>query len=303
MSSPRYVVGIDLGTTNSALAYVDLESDALGPQAVQDFVIPQLVGPGETAGRRLLPSCAYLPATHELAGAALTLPWGERPIVIGELAKVQGARVPGRLVASAKSWLCHAAVDRTAPVLPWGAPEGVKRISPVAASGLYLAHLRDAWDHQHPLALMQEQEIVLTVPASFDEVARELTVRAAHEVGLRNLSLLEEPQAAFYWWSAQHGEGLLPVLGGGQKLVLVVDVGGGTSDFTLIHVASEGASPAGLQGTQMRRIAVGDHILLGGDNVDVTLARGLEPKLSARIDAAQFTMLIAACRGAKEARR
>lgn len=295
MSHSRYVVGVDLGTTNSALAYVDLESlEEVSSGAVRDFAVPQLVAPGETADRRLLPSCAYLPAGNELSGDALTLPWGARPLVVGELAKVQGARVPGRLVASAKSWLCNAAVDRTAPVLPWGAPEGVKRISPVAASTLYLRHLCDAWDHAHPHAPLSQQEVILTVPASFDEVARELTVRAARDAGLQNLALLEEPQAAFYWWSAHHRAQLRDALGGGQKLVLVVDVGGGTSDFTLIHVGAEGDTPT------LRRIAVGDHILLGGDNVDVTLARLLEPRLSARIDAAQLTMLIAACRSAKE---
>jgi molecular chaperone DnaK (HSP70) len=307
MKNVRFVVGIDLGTTNSAVAFADLEGEGPAAELVRDFAVTQLVAPGECAARRLLPSCAYLPAPGELAPAATALPWGERAFVVGELAKGQGARVPGRLVASAKSWLCHAGVDRTAPILPWGAPEVVRRVSPVAASTLYLSHVRDAWDAAHPNAPLAEQDVVLTVPASFDEVARELTLRAAIDAGLPRVTLLEEPQAAFYWWSAHHAgvdgrsshdalTAVLPAAADARgAVVLVVDVGGGTSDFTLMHARITNERP------ELTRLAVGEHILLGGDNVDVTLARTVEPRLGGRIDAAQFSMLVQACRSAKEA--
>ena len=263
---------------------------------MHDFAVPQLVAPGETLARRLLPSNAYLPGEHELPAEATRLPWGGGPPIVGELAKLQGARVPGRMVASAKSWLCHAGVDRTAKILPWGAPEGVKRISPVTTSALYLGHLRAAWDDAHPDGPLSAQDVVLTVPASFDEVARELTVQAAKDAGLLHLTLVEEPQAAFYWWTARYRLKLAEALGA-NRLILVVDVGGGTSDFTLIH-----AAPGETEGVpRLARIAVGDHILLGGDNIDVTLARSLEPRLGGRIDAAQWSLLVAACRAAKEA--
>ena len=292
----RYIVGIDLGTTNSAMAYIDRAAKGRHGLAVHDFPVPQLVAPGEALGKRLLPSNAYLPGEHELPPEATRLPWGGGPPIVGELAKLQGARVPGRMVASAKSWLCHAGVERTAKILPWGAPEGVKRISPVAASALYLGHLRAAWDHSHPESPLAQQDVVLTVPASFDEVARELTVQAAKDAGLLQLTLVEEPQAAFYWWTARHRQKLAEALGS-HRLILVVDVGGGTSDFTLIH-----AAPGEQEGVpKLTRIAVGDHILLGGDNIDVTLARSLEPKLGGRIDASQWSLLVAACRAAKEA--
>ncbi|HEY3452116.1 MAG TPA: Hsp70 family protein [Myxococcales bacterium] len=290
----RYVVGIDLGTTNSALAYVDLRGEGDLAAQVKDLPVPQLVAPGETAERRLLPSNGYLPGEHELPQGATSLPWGARPIIVGEFAKNQGAKVPGRMVSSAKSWLCHSGVDRTANILPWGAPEGVAKISPVHASALYLTHLAEAWNHRFPDAPLSEQEVVLTVPASFDEVARELTVRAAKEAGLGKVRLVEEPQAAFYDWTAKH-RGKLEASLAGAKLVLVCDVGGGTTDFTLIHASvKEGGAPS------LQRIAVGDHILLGGDNMDVTLARRVEARLGARLDAAQWSMLVQACRLAKE---
>ena len=289
----RYIVGIDLGTTNSALAYVDLEASGDLAGTISSLELVQLVAPGESAPRRLLPSNAYLPGAHELPAGATRLPWGEREVIVGELAKEQGARVPGRMVSSAKSWLCHAGVDRTAEILPWGAPEGVPKLSPVAACALYLGHLRDAWAHRFPQAPLAEQEIVLTVPASFDEVARELTVRAAKDVGLTQLTLLEEPQAAFYDFTTRH-RGALDVALGSHRLILVCDVGGGTTDLTLIHANVEGGAP------KLERIAVGDHILLGGDNMDVALARRVEARLSARLDAAQWSMLVQACRLAKE---
>jgi molecular chaperone DnaK (HSP70) len=292
-ASARFLVGIDLGTVNTALAYVDLAAEGDPADALRVLAIPQLVAPGEVGERRLLPSSAYLPGEHELPAGARRLPWGEPAAVVGELARAQGARVPGRLVASAKSWLSHPRVDRTAGILPWGAPEGVPRLSPVAASALYLAHLRDAWAARFPAHPLAEQDIVLTVPASFDEVARELTLRAAREAGLERVTLLEEPQAAFYDFTARHRGDLAGALGE-RRLVLVCDVGGGTTDFTLIHARVERGAPV------LTRLAVGDHLLLGGDNVDVTLARRVEARLGTRLDAVQWSLLVQACRSVKE---
>ncbi len=295
MSDPKYLVGIDLGTTNCAVASVD---PAHGPEApVVDLPIPQLQRVGEVAPRSLLPSSIYIPAEHELPPEMRRLPWGGPDwAVVGELARWQGARVPGRLVASAKSWLCHEAVDRTAAILPWGAPPDVKRISPVEASALFLQHMRKAWDFAHPDAPLEQQEVIVTVPASFDEVARSLTVSAARQAGLEKFTLLEEPQAAFYDFTARHRRDLAAVLEG-VRLVLVVDVGGGTSDFTLVQV---GVSP---EGPVLRRIAVGEHLILGGDNMDATLARKAEERLLSggkRLSATQWTQLGQAARVAKE---
>lgn len=291
MSAPRFIAGIDLGTVNSALAAVDLARDDPGA-AVEAFAIPQLVAPGEVRERPLLPSCAYLPGP-ELPPAALRLPWGERPVPVGVLAREQGARVSGRLVTSAKSWLANARADRRAPILPWGAPEGVPRVSPVAASALYLAHLRDAWDHLHPGAPLAAQEVLVTVPASFDEAARALTLEAAREAGLGPVTLLEEPQAAFHDWAGRHRADLVAALGG-ARLVLVVDVGGGTTDLTLVAAQVRDGAPS------FTRVAVGDHLLLGGDNVDLALARAAEARLGERLDPARFASLVHACRLAKE---
>ncbi len=286
-----YCVGIDLGTTNCAIAFADPET-----RTVIDFEVPQLVRPGEVAARLLLPSFIYIPGP-ELPPAMLELPWAARhSFAVGELARWQGARVPGRLVSSAKSWLCHPGVDRSARILPWGSPEEVSKISPVEASAILLTHLADAWSSAHPDAPLSEQEIAITVPASFDEVARALTVESARRAGLEKLTLLEEPQAAFYDFAGRHAGDLARVLEG-VRLVLVVDVGGGTTDFTLLHV---GASP---EGPALRRIAVGDHLMLGGDNMDAALARKAEEKLlqgGRKLGAAQWTQLTLAARGAKE---
>ncbi len=292
MTARRHLVGIDLGTVNSALAAVDLARGGDLAAAVRELPVPQLVAPGDVRERTLLPSCAYLPGP-ELAAGARRLPWGDRAVVVGELAREQGARVPGRVVTSAKSWLANARADRTAPILPWGAPEGVPRISPVAASALYLAHLRDAWDHSHPDAPLAEQEVVVTVPASFDEVARELTLAAAREAGLGAVTLLEEPQAAFHDWASRHRADPGGALGD-ARLVLVVDVGGGTTDLTLVAAGLQDGRPT------FTRLAVGDHLLLGGDNVDLALARAAESRLGERLDAARFASLVHACRLAKE---
>ncbi len=298
-----FTVGIDLGTSNCAVASADLAAGADAP--IVDFPIPQVQRPGQVAAQPLLPSCLYLPGAHELAAGAAALPWDSpsgnsaaaapAPIV-GEFARWQGARIPGRLVASAKSWLCHAGVDRTAPILPWGAPAEVAKLSPTDASARLLAHLAAAWDAAHPDAPLAAQEVVITVPASFDEVARALTVTAARQAGLEKFTLVEEPQAAFYAFTARHRHTLSDTLAG-VRLVLVVDVGGGTTDFTLVSVG------VGEDGPVLKRLAVGDHLMLGGDNMDAALARRAEERLAAaghKLNAVQWTQLVQAARTAKE---
>jgi molecular chaperone DnaK (HSP70) len=289
---PRYIIGIDLGTTNSAVAYVDTANEG---RAIEQFEIPQLVSEGRVTEQATLPSFLYLAGEHEIAPGALALPWdATRSYAVGEFARVQGARVPGRLVSSAKSWLCHGGVDRSARILPWGAPDDVKKISPVDASGRYLAHIREAWDQRFPDAPLASQQVVLTVPASFDEVARELTVDAAEHAGLPRLTLLEEPQAAFYAWLCANESDWQTKLAG-RSLMLVVDVGGGTTDFSLISARDEG------RGLVLERLAVGDHLLLGGDNIDVALARLIEPRLGGKLDSQRWHALVNLCRTAKEA--
>lgn len=295
MADPHYLVGIDLGTSNCAVASVEL---ARGPDApVVDLPVPQLQRAGEVGARPLLPSCLYIPGEHELPPEAVQLPW-ENPDrwIVGEFARWQGARVPGRLVASAKSWLCHAAVDRSAPILPWGAPAEVGKVSPVEASAMLLRHMARAWDSAHPHSRLADQEVIITVPASFDEVARSLTVSAARQAGFENFTLVEEPQAAFYDFTARHRRDLAAALTD-VRLILVVDVGGGTSDFTLVQV---GVSP---EGPVLRRIAVGEHLILGGDNMDAALARRAEERLIAggrKLSATQWTQLLQTARLAKE---
>jgi molecular chaperone DnaK (HSP70) len=293
-----YVVGIDLGTTHCALASVDTRKGAAAE--VVDFPVPQLVRPGELSPRPLLPSCVYLPSEAELPGAGLRLPWSgdEVPrVAVGELARWQGAKVPGRLVASAKSWLCHPGVDRSADILPWGAPADVAKLSPVEASALLLRHLAAAWDAAHPGQPLSAQEVVVTVPASFDEAARALTVSAIRRAGIQRFTLLEEPQAAFYDFTSRHRADLPRALSG-TRLVLVVDVGGGTSDFTLVHA---GVAP---EGPVLKRLAVGEHLVLGGDNMDAAVAKALETRWAEggrRLSATQWTQLLQAARTAKEA--
>jgi molecular chaperone DnaK (HSP70) len=289
----RHLIGIDLGTTNTAVAYVDT---AAADPRVRVFEVPQLVAPGEVGPRRQLPSFVYLPGEHDLAPAATVLPWRPQEAggreVVGELARSQGARNPQRMIASAKSWLCHAGVDRHAAILPWGSDDG-PRLSPVAAQAQVLAHVGAAWDHAFPDARFAAQDIVVTCPASFDEAARELTALAAAKAGLAQVVLLEEPQAAFYAW-IDRNRGAARTLAPGER-VLVFDVGGGTTDFTLITVDADGG---------FARVAVGDHLLLGGDNVDLTLAKLVEQRLTAgggkRLDALQWHGLVHACRLAKE---
>src|SRR5271165_5792747 len=299
----RYLIGIDLGTTNSALAYIDLASGkagTVGVPAIHPLALPQLVAPAEVAPRPLLPSFLYLPGPHDLPPGATALPWNpQASYAVGEFARNHGARVPGRLVTSAKSWLCHSGVDRSAPLLPWSAPPDVQRISPVEASTRYLRHMVEAWNHvmaaKHAEYRLEKQAVVLTVPASFDDMARTLTVEAARKAGIENLTLLEEPQAAFYCWLATHSPQEVSQLRPGAQC-LVVDVGGGTSDFSLIQ-AIEQQGELGFV-----RQAVGDHLLLGGDNMDLALAKFVETRLpgTGRLDAAGYSTLTQACRVAKE---
>jgi molecular chaperone DnaK (HSP70) len=286
-----YIIGIDLGTTNCALAY------AGDDQQVHQFLIPQLANPGEVRTGPLLPSCLFLHGKADFAADAVALPWEAAPkFVTGFLAKSRGAEVPQRLVASAKSWLCHSGVDRTSALLPTAAPDGVEKISPVEASRRYLEHLRHAWEHAHPKAPFRKQQLLVTVPASFDAVARELTSRAASEAGLGNVILLEEPQAAFYAWIERHPDWRQRV--GVGDLILVVDVGGGTTDFSLIAVTESGGE------LQLERVAVGEHILLGGDNMDLALAHHVEQELAGqgrKLDNVQRNALWQNCRNGKEA--
>jgi hypothetical protein len=296
----RYLVGIDLGTTNSALAYVDTQAKVKGGRVkLHTFDVPQLVAAGQVGEQPLLPSFLYLPGPHDLPPGATALPWNPNATeVVGVFARNHGAKIPGRLVSSAKSWLCHPGVDRTAPLLPWGAPPDVPRLSPLEASAKYLKHFVEAWNYKHkskPEDRLEEQQVVLTVPASFDDVARNLTAEAAKQAGLKNVALLEEPQAAFYAWLGTHTPQEAGKLTPGMRCV-VVDVGGGTSDFSLIRAAEEQGELA------FMRDAVGEHLLLGGDNMDLALARTIEARLPAgRLDAAQFGALVQACRAAKEA--
>jgi hypothetical protein len=295
---PRYLIGIDLGTTNSALAVIDASTSArTAVPKIVPLPVPQVVSPGEVKDRALLPSFLYLPGEHDLPPGAVALPWDPaRNYAVGEFARVQGGRVPGRLVSSAKSWLCHAGVDRNSALLPWAAPPDVPRISPVEASARYLLHLVEAWNTRMAKTdadRIEKQTVVLTVPASFDDVARTLTVEAAKKAGLEEVVLIEEPQAAFYCWLATHPPAEATALKPGSRC-LVVDVGGGTSDFSLIE-AIEQEGEIGFV-----RQAVGDHLLLGGDNMDLALARAIETRLNVKLDATQFGQLTQACRAAKE---
>lgn len=301
VSDTRYVVGIDLGTTHTVLSYVDTEAGDEGAPRVKVLAIAQTVAPSKVEPRDNLPSFLYLAAGPEFPQGALDLPWAKaRAYTVGELARSQGAAVPARLVASAKSWLCHPGVDRTAPLLPWQAPEEVPRLSPLDASARYLEHLRDAWNEQmagdDPFASLEGQEVYLTVPASFDAVARDLTLTAARRAGLSNVTLLEEPQAAFYAWLGHQRDRWRDMLGVGD-VVLVCDIGGGTSDFSLIAVTEEGGELA------LERVAVGEHILLGGDNMDLALSFTVAQRLAAKghdLDPWQTRSLWYACRVAKE---
>nr|WP_315245727.1 Hsp70 family protein [uncultured Albidiferax sp.] len=292
--TPRFAIGIDLGTTHCALSWVDLSNPEAPPQILP---IAQQSAPGAVQDYALLPSFIYLPHASEFADGDLALPWhSPSDAVVGEWARSHGAQTPIRLVSSAKSWLCHAGVDRRAAILPNDAPDEVARISPLEASTRYLAHLRDAWNHTHPDAPFGEQALTVTIPASFDPAARELTAEAAQAAGYTGVTLLEEPQAALYSWIAQSGGGWRKQVKVGD-VILVVDVGGGTSDFSLIAVVEQDGN------LQLHRVAVGEHILLGGDNMDLALAHGVARQLAAEgkaLDPWQMRALTYACRLAKE---
>ncbi|MCC6493873.1 MAG: Hsp70 family protein [Pirellulales bacterium] len=300
----RYVVGIDLGTTNSAVCYVDTTER---PWRVRVLEIPQLVAPGQIEARDTLPSFLYQPPAadspmsevqspkssnrHDLG--PWTLDFGQSPYIVGFMARDYGAAAPGRLIASAKSWLCHTGVDRTAELLPWHAAPDVERISPVEASSRYLAHLRSSWNNKFKTEPLERQDVVLTLPASFDEIARELTVEAAARAGLSRVVLIEEPQAAFYAWIYKHQRNWDELVTPGQK-ILVCDIGGGTTDFTLIRVRR------GEDGKiQFHRVAVGDHLILGGDNMDLALAQHLEGRLG-KLAPRQWDLLLRQSRQVKE---
>ncbi|CBL44934.1 DnaK-related protein [gamma proteobacterium HdN1] len=292
-----YVVGIDLGTTNSILSWVDTTTGEDHP-AVNVLSIPQLTGPGSVEERDQLASFLYQVHESEFAPEDLNLPWpSEHKSVAGAFARQLGAKTPIRLVASAKSWLSHAGVDRRAALLPLQSPEEVEKISPLRASAAYLSYLRHAWDTAHPEAPLAQQQVTLTVPASFDPSARDYTIEAAHLAGIHQLTLLEEPQAALYHWVQRLGEEWRKQVQVGD-VILVVDVGGGTTDLSLVAVSEEDGS------LQLNRVAVGDHILLGGDNMDLALAYRLKQKLEAEgksLQSWQVMGLAHGCREAKEA--
>ena len=303
MNDHKYIIGIDLGTTHCVLAYADTagQVDEAETPEIKLLPIPQIASAGEVNALPLLPSFLFLPGPHDVPEGGLALPWDpQSDLAVGEYARERGAELPARLVASAKSWLCHNGVDRTQPILPWDAPEDARRVSPVEAMTQFLRHIRNAWNYrmaaQDPAQRLEHQEIYLTVPASFDAVARELTVQAARSAGLENFTLLEEPQAAFYAWLDANKGHWRDVIGVGES-VLVCDVGGGTTDLSLIKVVDE-------EGTlQLHRVAVGSHILLGGDNMDLTLAYAARAKLAqagTQIDNWQFRSLWHQCRKAKE---
>lgn len=306
MSQAHFLVGIDLGTTHTVVAFADLRG-GLAQASPQLFEIPQTVAPGEVAARPLLPSLRYHPLPGELAEQDLALPWTAHTVpgdmqgaVFGVLAQHRAAQVEGRSVVSAKSWLCHDQVDRSASILPWGADDSVPKVSPVVASASYLAQVRAAWNHAHPQAPLEQQDVVITVPASFDEAARALTVDAARLAGLASVRLLEEPQAVCYDWYARHRQSAATELAS-ARLLLVVDVGGGTTDLSLIRIDVQDGELA------LTRIGVGDHLMLGGDNMDLTLARHAEMRLTStpgkpgsRLSVAALAQLVAQCRQAKE---
>lgn len=294
----RYVVGVDLGTTNSAVAYVDTNRDEW---KISNLKIKQLVAPGQVEPRDSLPSFHYEAAPKEFGEGfqALRLPWSSKPTasIVGVMARDHGSQVPARLIASAKSWLCHTGVDRTQDLLPWHAIEEVERLSPVEVSSRYLRHIRAAWDARFPRHPLAEQDVVLTLPASFDEVARELTVESAARAGLKRIVLIEEPQAAFYSWIDRHRDDWQQRVEPRQK-ILVCDVGGGTTDFTLILVR-EGSDGE----VQFHRVAVGDHLILGGDNLDLALAQHLESRLAGeggKLPPRRWDALWRQCRQVKE---
>ncbi|TOE98396.1 Hsp70 family protein [Vibrio parahaemolyticus] len=301
MASPRFLVGIDLGTTNTVVAYCEI-TDNLEQSEVSLFDIDQLIGPGEVVRKPLLPSFRYHPAVGQISPSDLTLPWDNEPVagdinnvIVGEWARELGAKVEGRQVSSAKSWLSHQAVDRNSDILPWAGAQDVDKVSPVIASASYLNHIRQAWNYRHPSNKLEDQDVVVTVPASFDETARKLTLEAAELAGLKKIVLLEEPQAVCYDWYARHQQTAADELKD-LPLILVCDVGGGTTDLSLIEAKFTNSDLA------LDRIGVGEHLMLGGDNLDLALAHLAESRFSQnkKLTAASLTKLIQQTRKAKE---
>lgn len=293
----HYSVGIDLGTTHCVISWVD-SNDSSDQQELQVMAIPQLILPGELENKQQLPSFLYRAHASELPGGSTVLPWTAEPThLVGEIARNLGSKSPIRLVASAKSWLCHAGVDCKQAFLPVDAPDEVERVSPFESVQALLRHLCDAWNFLHPQAPLVRQDVTITVPASFDPAARELTVEAARSLGLETAVLLEEPQAAFYSW-IEKSEGDWRNHVGVGDIILVIDIGGGTTDLSLIAVTEQDGN------LQLNRIAVGDHILLGGDNMDLALAYTVKAKLEKesgkRLEPWQVQSLTHACREAKE---
>ncbi|HBH7889067.1 TPA: hsp70 family protein [Vibrio parahaemolyticus] len=301
MASRRFLVGIDLGTTNTVVAYCEI-TDNLEQSEVSLFDIDQLIGPGEVVRKPLLPSFRYHPAVGQISPSDLTLPWDNEPVVgdinnviVGEWARELGAKVEGRQVSSAKSWLSHQTVDRNSDILPWAGAQDVDKVSPVIASASYLNHIRQAWNYRHPSNKLEDQDVVVTVPASFDETARKLTLEAAELAGLKKIVLLEEPQAVCYDWYARHQQTAADELKD-LPLILVCDVGGGTTDLSLIEAKFTNSDLA------LDRIGVGEHLMLGGDNLDLALAHLAESRFSQnkKLTAASLTKLIQQTRKAKE---
>ncbi|OEE71692.1 Hsp70 family protein [Vibrio genomosp. F6] len=291
----KFSVGIDLGTTHCVLSYLDINDE---DARVQVMEIPQLTAPGTVENRSQLGSFLYQPHEHEMGEGSRTLPWTHEPkALVGAIARNLGSKTPIRLVASAKSWLCHSGVNRRDSFLPQGSPEEVSKVSPLKTTELYLDHLKQAWDHANPNAPLSEQDVTITVPASFDPAARDLTAEAARNVGFEHLTLLEEPQAALYSWIDNSNETWRDEVNVGD-IVLVVDVGGGTTDLSLVAVTEEDGN------LNLNRIAVGEHILLGGDNMDLALAYRLKMKLAQdgkQLQPWQVQAMTHACRDAKEA--
>ncbi len=301
MKNSRYIVGIDLGTTNCVVSYIDTEEEISGVPESRVFRIPQVIDAGIVEERDILPSFLYIPGESELPEKSLSLPWaGDMHYAVGEFARKKGADVPLRLVSSAKSWLCYPGIDKTSPILPWNAPEQVTKMSPLEVSSRYLEHMRMAWNHSmaggNPEYFLENQDVFVTVPASFDAAARDLTLRAAESAGLKDITLMEEPQAAFYSWINKAGDEWREKVQVGD-IILVCDIGGGTTDFSIIEVDEEGGELV------LKRVAVGEHILLGGDNMDLTLAYSVRGHFSARninLDTWQLLGLVYNCRQAKE---
>lgn len=293
--TPKFSVGIDLGTTHCVMSFVDTHDE---DARVEVMPIPQLTAPGTVETRSQLGSFLYQPHEHEMNPQSRVLPWSSEPkALVGAIARNLGSKTPIRLVASAKSWLCHAGVNRRDAFLPAGSPEEVEKVSPLRATELYLEHLKDAWNHANPSHNLADQDVTITVPASFDPAARDLTAEAARNVGFVHLTLLEEPQAALYNWIDNSDDKWRDEVEVGD-IVLVVDIGGGTTDLSLVEVTEEDGN------LTLNRIAVGEHILLGGDNMDLALAYRLKMKLAQEgkeLQPWQVQAMTHACRDAKEA--